>query len=238
MKKKIWIYPLIIMGMLLMLTYSCKKKDDNNNNNNNNNTPPITTVTDIDGNVYHADTIGTQIWMVENLKTTKYRDGTVIPIVTDNDAWFNTYDGAYCNYNNLTSNGSTYGHLYNWYAVTNSRKLAPTGWHIPSDAEWTTLINYLGGEYVAGGKLKESGITHWVNPNTGATNEAGFTALPGGNRSVDGTFGGIGNYGHWWSSTEYDATSAWYQTMDYSNITIMKSVLTMETGFSVRCVKD
>jgi uncharacterized protein (TIGR02145 family) len=138
------------------------------------------TVTDIDGNIYHTVTIGTQVWMVENLKTTKYRNGDPIPNVTGN-AWAALTTGAYCWYNNdAATYKATYGALYNWYAVADSRNIAPTGWHVPTDAEWTTLTTFLGGESVAGGKLKETGTNHWTSPNTGATNETGFTALPGG----------------------------------------------------------
>jgi len=195
------------------------------------------TVTDIDGNVYHTVTIGTQVWMVENLKTTKYHDGTSIPNVTDNNAWSNLTTGAYCDYNNTPSNSATYGKLYNWYAV-NTGKLCPTGWHVATDAEWTTLTNSLGGGSIAGGKLKETGITHWNSPNTGATNKTGFTALPGGGRDSDGTFFNVGDGGYWWSATEGDAASAWYRLMTYNGSTVYRGGSHKELGFSVRCVRD
>lgn len=218
-----------------MLTISCTKDDDPAIKKDN-----VTeiTVTDIDGNVYHTVTIGTQVWMVENLKTTKYRDGTSIPNVTDNTAWSNLTTGAYCDYNNTPSNSSTYGRLYNWYAATDAHNIAPTGWHVPTDADWSTLTTYLGGESVAGGKLKEIGTTHWQSPNTGATNEVGFTALPGGYRYDDGAFYGIGSDGYWWSATEYDATYAWDLGMfNYgSNVDHYGGI--KEDGFSVRCVRD
>lgn len=140
--------------------------------------PP--TVTDYDGNVYQTVLIGDQCWMMENLKVTHYRNGDPIPHVTDGVTWGNLTSGAYCNYNNDEGNVATYGRLYNWYAVDDSRNIAPAGWHVPSDAEWQTLVDYLGGDAVAGGKMKEAGTTHWASPNTGATNESGFTALPGG----------------------------------------------------------
>ncbi|MCB9001260.1 MAG: fibrobacter succinogenes major paralogous domain-containing protein [Bacteroidales bacterium] len=161
------------------------------------------TVTDIDGNTYITVTIGNQVWMAENLKTTHYNDGTAIPNVTDGNEWAALTTGAYCWYSNATAYKDTYGALYNWYAV-NTGKLAPTGWHVATDAEWTTLTTYLGGESVAGGKLKETDTTHWASPNTGATNETGFTALPGGYRGRGGAFGGIGGYGYWWSATEFE----------------------------------
>lgn len=195
------------------------------------------TVTDIDGNVYHTVTIGTQVWMVENLKTTKYRDGTSIPNVTDNAAWDNLTTGAYCDYNNTPSNSATYGRLYNWYAATDAHNIAPTGWHVPTDAEWSTLTTYLGGESVAGGKLKEIGTTHWAGPNTGATNETGFTALPSGYR--DGSFYYVGISGWWWSATEsIVATHAYLRFMSYYYSDVDGYGISKERGLSIRCVRD
>lgn len=198
------------------------------------------TVTDIDGNVYNTAVIGTQIWMVENLKTTKYRNGDPIQNITDSTQW-NKYliTGAYCNYKNDISYANTYGRLYNWYAVSDSRNIAPTGWHIPTDAEWTTLTNYIGGYSVAGGKLKEAGTTHWANPNKGATNETGFTALPGGYRDgYDGMFQWVTNYQYSWSSTEADTQNAWYRYMGYDCEDIVQEIWEKIYGFSVRCIKD
>jgi uncharacterized protein (TIGR02145 family) len=172
-------------------------------------------------------TIGTQTWMKKNLNVSKYRDGTPIPQVTDPTQWENLTTGAWCYYENKTANGTIYGKLYNWYAVAGiyngaslankslRKKLAPTGWHVPSDAEWTTLTTFLGGEEVAGGKMKS--ITPWESPNSWATNESGFTGLPGGCRGYDGTFGTIGNFGIWWSSSEFNTTSAWSRYL-YCNI--------------------
>ena len=160
------------------------------------------TVTDIDGNLYYAVIIGSQCWMAENLKTTKYRNGDAIPNVTDNTTWSALITGALCNYNNDANNMTTYGRLYNWYAVSDSRNIAPVGWHVPTDVELTTLTDYLGGLSIAGNKLKEPGTTHWASPNTGAVNETGFTALPGGYRVSSGSFSNLGNNGYWWSSTE------------------------------------
>ncbi|HOG37272.1 MAG TPA: FISUMP domain-containing protein, partial [Paludibacteraceae bacterium] len=201
--------------------------------------PNITSgsMTDIDGNTYKTVTIGTQTWMAENLKVTKYNNGTNIPNVTDATAWSSLTTGAYCNYNNDRSNVATYGRLYNWYAV-NTGKLAPTGWHVPTDAEWATLTTYLGGGSVAGGKLKETGTTHWASPNTGATNETGFTALPGGNRDYHGAFYGIGYYGSWWSASERGTYTAWYRNMLYFDSNVGRSNYDKEVGFSVRCVRD
>lgn len=200
--------------------------------------PVFGTVTDIDGNIYHTVTIGTQVWMVENLKTTKYNDGTAIPNVTGSTAWINLITPGYCWFNNdATSYKNTYGALYNWYAV-NTGKLAPKGWHVATDSEWTTLINFLGGASVACGKLKETGTTHWSSPNTEATNESGFTALPGGDRYFNGDFVDIGNLGNWWSSTELNATYAWYWNMDFYYRNVRSDNNPKSRGFSVRCIMD
>jgi len=193
--------------------------------------------TDADNNHYSVVQIGTQTWMAENLATTKYSNGDSIPNVTDNTQWSNLTTGAYCDYNNTPSNSTIYGKLYNWYAV-NTGNLCPAGWHVPTDAEWTTLTTYLGGESVAGGKLKEAGYTHWQSPNTGATNETGFTALPGGNRDLNGTFYFIGGYGYWWSSTENGTYNAWYRNMDYISSNVNRAVDYKPNGFSVRCLRD
>ncbi|MEI7420602.1 MAG: FISUMP domain-containing protein [Prolixibacteraceae bacterium] len=196
------------------------------------------TVTDADGNVYSTVTIGTQLWMASNLKTTKYNDNSAIPLVTDNTAWANLTTPGYCWYNNdATTYKSTYGALYNWYTV-NTGKLCPTGWHVPSDSEWSTLTTFLGGVTVSGGKLKETGITHWTTPNTNATNESGFTGLPGGQRFTYGTFDQIGVIGYWWSSTESNANQSFGRYLNYgSNITVTISN-NKYFGFSIRCLKD
>lgn len=195
-------------------------------------------ISDIDGNVYNMVTIGTQIWMASNLKTTKYNDGTPIPLVTDNTAWSNLETPGYCWYNNdAAANKNTYGALYNWYTV-NTGKLCPTGWHMPSDAEWTVLTSYLGGESVAGGKLKETGTSHWLSPNAYATNTTGFTALPGGYRYRLGEFLYIGFNGFWWSSSEYDTNYVWYRFMRYYSSDASRDVFYRENGFSVRCLRD
>lgn len=215
--------------MFLMLTISCDKDE-----------PETEAVTDIDGNVYKTVIIGTQVWMAENLKTTKYRDGSAIPNVIDSTEWANFSTGAYCNYENNANNSTTYGRLYNWYAVSDSRNIAPTGWHVPTDAEWTELTDYLGGESVAAGKLKETGLTHWLEPNEGATNATGFTALPAGYRYFNGTFANVGSYGYWWSATEdYNSTNrVYYRYMRFNNSTLDVGKYVKELGYSVRCVKD
>ncbi len=197
------------------------------------------TMTDTDGNVYKTITIGTQTWMAENLKTTKFRNGDPIPNVTDNAAWAALATGAYCWFNNdAAAYKATYGALYNWYAVADSRNIAPIGWHVATDAEWTTLTDFLGGESVAGGKLKETGTLHWLTPNTDAINSAGFTALPGGYRYGGGFFFGVGNYGDWWSSSMRSAPYAWCRYMNCGYSYANKNSYEEYFGFSVRCIKD
>ena len=208
------------------------------------------TLSDNDGNTYQTISIGYQVWMAENLKTTKFNDGTAIPNVTrttpgifydEQITWSSLTTPAYCWYNNNAGYKATYGALYNWYTVdatsNGSKNVCPTGWHVPTDAEWTTLTTYLGGEAVAGGKLKETGTTHWITPNTGATNETGFTALPGGYRYTIGTFNGVGSDGYWWSSTEY-STNAWVRTMSYYFTRVGRGSNYKQDGYSVRCVRD
>lgn len=196
--------------------------------------------TDGDYNIYPVVTIGTQIWMAANLKTTKYNDGTTIPDVTDNTTWSTNTTGAYCDYSNTPTYSNTYGRLYNWYVVasTNPKKVCPTGWHIPMDEEWTTLPTFLGGESAGGGKLKETGTAHWLSPNTDATNETGFTALPAGYRDGSGTFGLLGRSGFWWSSSISGTTYAWYRYLYYNSSSISGGDNDQHTGFSVRCLKD
>jgi uncharacterized protein (TIGR02145 family) len=194
-------------------------------------------VTDIDNNTYNTVGIGSQLWMAENLKTTKYKDGTDIPLVTDDVVWGSLTTPGYCWFNNNEAIfKDTYGGLYNWYAV-NTGKLCPTGWHAPTDAEWTILTTYLGGESVAGGKLKETGTAHWQSPNFGATNESGFTALAGGFRAM-GSFGSFAMYGHWWSSTSSSADYAYYRRLYYADKVAERVNFSKYYGYSIRCVKD
>ena len=182
--------------------------------------------------------IGTQQWMEKNLEVVTYRNGNIIPQVTDPTAWAALTTGAWCYYNNDPLNGAIYGKLYNWYAVNDPRGLAPTGWHVPTDAEWTTLSNTLGGDAVAGGKMKTTGTTIWSAPNTGATNESGFAGLPGGTRNYSGPFSTVGDYGYWWSSTEGGTPNAWHRFLNYSDGYIDRSNFDKRLGFSVRCLRD
>ncbi|MEI6047679.1 MAG: fibrobacter succinogenes major paralogous domain-containing protein [Bacteroidota bacterium] len=189
-------------------------------------------IVDVDGGVYNTITLGAQTFFAENLKTTKYNDGTSIPLEPSRSAWGQLITPAYCWYNT-----TTYGALYNWSAV-NTGKLCPTGWHVPSDAEWEELVTYLGGLSLAGGKMKEIGTTYWNSPNTEATNESGFTALPGGYRSNNGAFGSMGYGGYWWSSTEFSATDAWSIDLRYGDSHSYRSYTGKQVGLSVRCFMD
>ena len=199
-------------------------------------TPTAPPITDGSGNTYESVTIGTQTWLKKNLITTKYNDGTVIPNLSSNSAWSAATSGAWCDYDNNWFNGTTYGKLYNGFAATSS-KLCPIGWHVPSYTEWNTLFTFLGGETVAGGKLKEAGTTHWKDPNTFATNSSGFTALPSGLRSSNGVFLVLGSYGNLYTSY-LSSTQVWYMQISYNTGDITKNAQVRQSGFAVRCLKD
>ena len=179
--------------------------------------------------------IGTQTWTTKNLDVTTYRNGDAIPQVKDAKALANLSTGAWCYYENETANGSTYGKLYNWYAVNDPRGLAPAGYHIPTEAEWSTLTNYLGGETIAGTKMKSS--SGWKNNGNG-TNTSGFAGLPGGYRYDDGNFYSIGANGYWWSSSEDDAYLAWYRGLNSIDGYVSRNSFNKRNGFSVRCLRD
>ncbi len=220
-------------------------------------------VTDYDGNIYPTVLIGSQTWMAENLKTTRYADGSTIPLVEDTSAWnaLTTTDKAYSWYDNSTSNRDTYGGLYTWAAAMNGagssssnpsgiQGVCPSGWHLPSDEEWKELEMYLGMSQAEaddigwrgsdeGGKLKEAGTTHWYDPNIGATNESGFTALPGGLRYDGGSFINLGYYADFWTATEDAASYAWYRGLSYDGADVLRlNYYYKNYGFSVRCVGD
>ena len=199
-------------------------------------------ITDVDGNTYKTVYIGTQQWMAENLNVSKYNDGTEIPNVTDNTQWSNLTTGAWVYYDNNEPDNNRFGKLYNWYAVsstTNGNKnVCPTGWHVPSDTEWTILTDYLGGLSVAGGKMKEVGTLNWNSSNTNATNTSLFSALPGGNRNFDGNFVYVGFYGTWWSSPENGTSIARGRFLSYDNSTVNMVEDYKTYGLSVRCLKD
>lgn len=203
----------------------------------------ISQVTDYDSNTYKTVNIGSQIWMAENLNVEHYRNGDIIPQVQDSAQWVNLTTGAWCYYDNDVENGKTYGKLYNWYAVNDPRGLAPKGWHVPSDAEWTNLVNFLGGENVNGGKLKAT--TLWQeNPNIlGTTNDSKFTAFPGGMRFDNGLCYEVEKEGYFWSSTEYLIYAnariyVWYRNLTRRNSDIYRNNAPRENGLSVRCIKN
>jgi len=204
---------------------------------------PGNTVTDFDGNVYNIVQIGNQEWFGQNLKVTHFNDGSEIAIETGNDSWSNLSTPAYCWYNNDLANKNPYGALYNWFTLNEAgnggKNVCPEGWHVPSDDEWETLVTYLGGQYGAGGKLKETGTAHWNSPNTGATNESGFTALPGGYRAgTDGAFVAMNEKAYWWSDTENYSSSGWYRNINNNSAQVYRHHLGKDFGYSVRCLKD
>lgn len=253
----------LLLAILAISFTSCKDDEDENtdttetevNSNTQINADGKTgTVTDVQGNSYAIVKIGTQWWMVENLKVSKYNDGTAIPNVTDAAEWAALTTGAYCDYDNSAANGTKYGHLYNWYAV-NTGKLAPAGWHVPTDAEWTTLENYLiANGYNYDGSTTDNKIakalaakTDWnTSTTTGApgntlstNNSTGFSALPGGARNYSGSFDLLGSSGVWWSATEDSADDAWGRDLSYYYPFLYSSNdLGNQGGFSVRCVRD
>jgi uncharacterized protein (TIGR02145 family) len=187
-------------------------------------------------------TIGRQVWMLENLNVSTFKNGVAIPAVQDQDAWCKAGDNkqpAWCYYDNDPKNGVKYGKLYNWYAVIDNNGLCPQGWHVPSDAEWDTLVAYLGGESVAGGKMKEVGTTSWNGPNIDATNTSLFTGLPGGLRYNDGSYiSYFGDAGSWWSSTEFNTYYAWFRFLYGYQGLANRADGNKKSGLSVRCLKD
>jgi len=183
-------------------------------------------------------TIGTQVWMTKNLNVSTFRNGDPIPQAKTEEEWEKAGENeqpAWCYYENDPANGAKYGKLYNWYAVNDRRGLAPIGWHIPSDAEWTVLTDYLGGYYVAGTKMKSK--SGWLDNGNG-TNSSGFSGLPGGFRDLDGTFDYVGNLGYWWSSTESDSGDAWARDLRYYSGSVGRYGNDKGKGFSVRCLRD
>ena len=248
-KRKQFIQLLSIAVLLFAFATACDKTDDPGGD-----FPSAGTVKDADGNKYNTVKIGNQVWMAENLKTTKYNDGTEILNVTSDTQWANLTTGAYCNYDNLESNAEIYGRLYNWYAV-NTGKLAPAGWHVPTDDDWTILENYLiANGYSYGGIKDENNIakslcakTNWALSSTPGTpgtvpennNSSGFTALPGGTRYYgNGHFSSIGKYGGWWSSTESSGSNAGFRSLSYDYKDLGISNHNKVNGFSVRLVRD
>ncbi len=222
MKKTI--ISLTISLLLILILLSCSSDNDSSNANNNN---------------YQTISIGNQIWMSKNLDVSKYRNGDIIPQVTDPAQWADLTTGAWCYYANFTGNGVIYGRLYNWYAVNDPRGLSPNGYHIPTKAEFETLHSFLGGSLNAGGKMKETGTTNWLSPNTGATNSTGFTAIPGGYCDGNGEFSNFSIASYIWTATEnINNNQVWYCAIFYNNNFSSLPSGYKKLGMSVRCIKD
>ncbi len=197
------------------------------------------TVTDIDGNVYTTVSIGNQVWLGENLKVTKYNNQDPISLVLDDTQWSTQTQPAYCYYQGVNNNASTYGNLYNWYVIKDARNVCPTGYHVPSITEWEELITFLGGNALAGGKLKEIGFTHWLSPNTGADNSSGFTLLSSGWRANNnGFYENLSYMAYVWSSTSVDAQSSSIILVGYDSQAAYTSDSHILTGLPIRCLKD
>lgn len=225
---RIRIAKLTVLGFVLILTNSCKKTKD-----------PIPVVTDKDGNVYKTVTIGSQVWLAENLKTTKYQNGDLIGTTASPAANISSESTPKYQWPSGGNeiNVGTYGRLYTWYAVSDSRNICPTGWHVPDNTEFSALMSNLGGDDIAGKKLKETGTTHWAGPNTDATNESGFTALPGGYRGYEGLDNFVGYTGYFWSLNEADVNNAWYRGLYYNGAYDHNLSNSKKAGFAVRCIK-
>jgi uncharacterized protein (TIGR02145 family) len=218
---------LAVLGSFLLIVTGCSKSD----------TPPPP-VTDADGNSYKTVRIGEQTWMAENLKTSKFSDGTDISIISDPAGWSTLETPGFCLYNNDgDSLKKIYGALYNFYAA-GSGKLCPAGWHVPSDDDWQKLREFSADTLTSGGGFKEEGIVHWKAPNTGAVNNTGFTALPAGIRYFEGSFSSLSYFTSFWSSTEYDTSKGWFMSLYYGDAASPLNKASKKDGFSVRCIKD
>jgi uncharacterized protein (TIGR02145 family) len=226
MKNNLSIFKIIVISYLFLLT-GCSKDDK-----------PPDPVSDIEGNTYRTIKIGSQIWMGENLKTTKFNDGTEIGLTEDVVKWGTLTSAGYCWYNNdMASFRDLYGALYNGYAVSNGN-LCPAGWHIPEKQEWQVLTGFLGDSAKAGGKLKEAGTTHWLSPNKGADNSTGFTALAAGIRYLEGTFASSSSYTSFWSVTELSPDDEWFTSLYFGDAALTMDHKNKKYGFSIRCIKD
>lgn len=226
MKKENSSFILVLVTIILFLT-GCKKD------------PKLPDpLTDIEGNTYKTAMVGDQLWMAENLRTTRFNDGSDIPLIKDDDSWHNLTTAGYCWYNNDEASYKVpYGALYNGYTIA-SGKLCPTGWHIPGVEEWRALRNSLGDSTKAGGMLKESGTGHWLSPNKGADNRTGFTALPAGIRYFEGTFASVLSYSGIWSASEIGNNEEWYAGLYYGDATLVINHRNKKYGLTVRCLKD
>ncbi len=197
------------------------------------------TVVDIDGNEYKTIVIGSQTWMAENLRTTRYRNGDKIPNIKDNTQWSNLETGAYCNYNNTEDMDTiaTFGRLYNWYAAGDERNIAPKGWRVPTVMDYNILFNYLGGDSIASNALKEVGNYHWQDPFE-SDNSSGFTALPGGRKDFNRDTKGIGYYGLWWTITQNSETKSCFFFLYYYDSLVWKNINYKKNGYAIRCIKE
>ncbi len=226
MKKKISTY-ILLLGVLLIIDICCKKEEK-----------PPDPVTDVEGNTYKTVRIGNQVWMAENLKTTKFNDGTDIPLITNDTTWENTTAPGYCWYNNdMATYRDTYGAIYNGFTA-DTAKICPAGWHVPAKEEWDQLRTFLGDTVNGGGKLKEAGTVHWLVPNKEATNISGFTALPAGIRYFEGSFASILHYTCYWSSADSSTIDQLYISLYYGDAIFNISHSAKTDGFSIRCLKD
>ena len=194
-------------------------------------------VQDIDGNEYRTTQIGTQVWMTANLQTTRYNDGIAIPLVTDQSAFYEIKAPCMCWYNNDESTYRNYGVLYNWYAV-DTKKLCPPGWHVPSNEEWATLIEFLGGANIAGAKLKDPGIPNWTAQSAGTQESSGFNVLPSGFRGKAGFYSSAENATIFWASSEFDGEDAWTRYFQPGTITVGHEHGGKYHGFAIRCIKN
>lgn len=235
----------IYLSVILLLFISCKNKETKLKGEEKNPSKIVipvsksSTIKDIDGNVYRTlEMCDGREWMIENLNVSRYRNGDTIPQVQDPQEWAALRTGAWCYYENETSVGMVHGKLYNWYAVNDPRGIAPEGWHVPKSDEWTLLVDCLGGDNMAAGKMKEIGTINWAEPNVGAVNTSGFNAIASGARNTLGEFKALTNLVFYWSEEESNQHNAWYRHLSYSNSFVVKFYNDKRSGFSVRCVKD
>jgi uncharacterized protein (TIGR02145 family) len=236
-KNKITITAMYVIVLVFILAFSCKKEDDKTKDILFNDKLTYGSVSDIDGNLYKTIIIGTQTWMAENLKVTHYRNNNPIPNISITEIWDTLSRGAYCDFDSTQSNSAIYGKIYNYYTITDTRNLCPDQWHVATAEEWITLIEYLGGSNIAGGKLKESSFLHWFSPNTGADNSSGFTALPVGIFN-SGTFNSFGIHACWWIAKESDSQYAWVRVLNNYDTQVESKYVDKRFGLTIRCIHD